>query len=87
MSEQSSGCGCWGILSFIGFCLACWALIFGISLGGEHHALKCSKETGVSIQKTTLPSEKATTPKNTSSEESPPNTPTQVTSPTLESNL
>lgn len=53
MSEQSGnsgGDGCLGCVTLILACLAAWALLFGVTVGGRHYQIvDCSTERGVEV--------------------------------------
>lgn len=49
-SVSVSGGGCFGCLGTIAFFMVVWALIFGVTIGGVHHSLSCSKDKGVAIR-------------------------------------
>lgn len=45
------GCGCFGCLSFIAAVFVLWALIFGVTIAGRHHAITgCSVDRGVEFR-------------------------------------
>lgn len=49
MSDDESsggGCGCLGVIITV---IVIWALLFGVTVGGEHYILNCSGDQGVSI--------------------------------------
>lgn len=46
-SSATSGCGCFGCLSFILFVFVVWALIYGVTIEGQHYGVSCSTEHGV----------------------------------------
>ena len=44
--SDNDGCGC---LSLIALCLVVWALFFGVTIGGKHYGLSCTRKEGVRI--------------------------------------
>lgn len=46
-SENSSGgCGCIGLILW---CILIWALLFGVTVDGQHYLLDCSCDRGVQV--------------------------------------
>ena len=45
-ADAEGGCGC---LTFIGICVALWALCFGVTIGSKHYQVGCSKSAGIEI--------------------------------------
>jgi len=50
VNNGGSGCGCFGCLGFIAFCVILWALVFGVTIGGRHYGMSCSMEHGVQFE-------------------------------------
>lgn len=48
--EAASGCTCTGCLGCLALVFVLWALVFGITVGGVHHAVTCSTERGVEVR-------------------------------------
>ncbi len=48
MSETSSGGGC-GCIGLVLFGLLFWALMFGVTVDGEHYLIDCSCDNGVQV--------------------------------------
>ena len=46
-SAKGSGGGCLGCIGLLAAFYFIWALIFGITWDGVHHAIQCSSERGV----------------------------------------
>jgi hypothetical protein len=51
MNENGGENGCFGCLATIVFFVVLWGLIFGVTIGGVHHALSCNTDDGVVIEK------------------------------------
>lgn len=49
-SGNSGGDGCLGCITLILACIAFWALLFGVTVGGRHYQIvDCSTERGVEV--------------------------------------
>lgn len=51
MSDQPTASdGCLGLVAFAFSCIALWALLFGVTVGGNHYQIvDCSAERGVEV--------------------------------------
>lgn len=46
--EKGSGCGCLGLVIL---CLTLWALLFGVTWGGKHYGVGCTRAKGIEFKR------------------------------------